>query len=194
MTRAIDRFLPEAEVRERFETLVRAPAPVVFRTAEQFRIESIAVVRGIFRLRARLMGTRHRSMRKGLVEETLALGWGKLSYTPGRELAMGAVTRPWLAEVRFRAVPPDCFAEFGEPDTVKIVWTLEAEPLGPALTRFRHETRVLATDEGARHKFRSYWRRFGIGILLIRRLVLPAIRREAERRYREEGEPEPQAG
>ena len=35
-------------------------------------------------------------------------------------------------------------------------------------------------DDAARAKFRRYWRVFGIGILLIRWLVLPAIRREAE--------------
>jgi hypothetical protein len=65
---------------------------------------------------------------------------------------------------------------------VKIVWTLEAEPLGLALTRFRTETRVLATDEEARRKFRSYWRWARFGIVLIRLLMLPSLRREAERR------------
>ena len=99
-----------------------------------------------------------------------------------------------VADVKFRAIPPGCFTEFREPDLVKIVWTLEAEPLGPALTRFRHETRVLPTGDDARRKFQSYWRKFSIGIVLIRRLLLPAIRREAERRYRIEGDPEPQAG
>lgn len=33
-------------------------------------------------------------------------------------------------------------------------------------------------------KFKAYWRRFGVGILMIRWLGLPAMRREAERRYR----------
>jgi hypothetical protein len=42
----------------------------------------------------------------------------------------------------------------------------------------------VATDAEARRKFRNYWRKFGRGIVLIRWLVLPAIRREAERRYR----------
>lgn len=67
---------------------------------------------------------------------------------------------------------------------MKIAWTLEAEPLEPALTLFRTETRVLATDEGARRKVRRYWRLAGRGIVLIRWLLLAALRREAERRYR----------
>jgi hypothetical protein len=84
--------------------------------------------------------------------------------------------------VVFTPVAPERFAAFSEPDMVKIVWTLEAEPLGPALTRFRTETRVLATDDWARRRFRRYWRMFGAGIVLIRWLLLPALRREAERR------------
>jgi hypothetical protein len=67
---------------------------------------------------------------------------------------------------------------------VKIAWTIETEPAGEALTRLRTETRVEPTDESARRKFRRYWRRFGVGIVAIRWLGLPAIRREAERRHR----------
>jgi hypothetical protein len=95
---------------------------------------------------------------------------------------MGAVTRPWEANVRFTAVAPEQFLAFSEPDQVKIVWTLEAEPESPDVTLFRTETRALATDDEARRKFRRYWRMFGPGIVLIRLLLLPALRREAERR------------
>ncbi len=41
---------------------------------------------------------------------------------------------------------------------------------------------MLPTDDAARKKFRRYWRVFGMGIVLIRWLLLPALRREAERR------------
>lgn len=194
MPRAIDRFIPFADVREKHETLVRAPAEMVFRVAERFELQAIPLVRSIFWLRAKLMRVHHEPLRKGLVEETLRMGWAKLSYTPGREIVMGAVTEPWVGEVKFRSVPSGDYAPFNEPGLVKIVWTLEAEPLGPALTRFRTETRVLPTDENARRKFRAYWRKFGIGIVLIRLLCVPAMKREAERRYRTEGTPEPEAG
>jgi hypothetical protein len=194
MPRAIDRFVPFADIREKHETLVRAPAALVFRVAERFELQSIPLVRCIFWLRAKLMRARHEPLRKGLVEETLRMGWGRLSYTPGRELVMGAVTQPWMGNVVFRAIPADAFAAFHAPGLVKIVWSLEAEPRGPALTLFRHETRVLPTSEAARRKFRAYWRKFGIGIVLIRLLCVPAMKREAERRYRAEGTPPPEAG
>jgi hypothetical protein len=85
--------------------------------------------------------------------------------------------------VGFTPIPPDVFASYAEPGQVKIAWTLEAESLGPALTRFVHETRVVATDAGARAKFRGYWRWARFGIVAIRLLLLPAIRRRSERRW-----------
>jgi hypothetical protein len=186
MSATIDRFIPSAEVRLRHETIVRAPAALVFDVAEHLEIDSIAVVRTIFWLRAKLLGARYERepMRKGLVEAMLGLGWAMLAYTPGRELVMGSVTQPWVGEARFRAVPAESFASFLQPGLVKIAWTLEAESLGPELTRFSTETRVLATDENARKKFRAYWRKFRIGIVMIRWLIAPALKKKAERRYK----------
>jgi hypothetical protein len=182
--RLIDRFIPRSDVAERHETLVRAPADLTFDVAQRFDLQSIPLVHTIFWLRAKLSGGAkpEATWPRGLVVETKALGWGELAFRPGRELVMGAVTQPWKADVEFKAVPPDRFAAFVEPDLVKIVWTLEAEPLGPTLTRLRTETRALATDARARRIFRRYWRLVGIGILMIRCLALPAIRRAAERR------------
>jgi hypothetical protein len=185
--RLIERFLPHGDVTERHEITIRAPADLVFDVAQNFNLRSIPLIRAIFWLRATLLGGVKPSAElfaKGLVAETKALGWGVLAQRPGRELVMGGATQPWKADVTFTTIPPDRFIAFAEPDRVKIVWTLEAEPLGPGLTRFRHETRVLATDDAARKKFRRYWRFFGIGIVMIRWLLLPALRRAAEQRAR----------
>jgi hypothetical protein len=183
--RLIDRFVPRPDHGGRHEILVRAPAGLVFDAACEADMQSQPLVRAIFRLRALLLrADRAPRPRRGLLDETVSLGWGALALRPGRELVMGAVTRPWEANVVFTPLPPEQFVAFAEPGMVKIVWTLEAEPLEPALTRFRTETRVLATDAAARRRFRRYWRFFGLGILLIRVLLLPAVRREAERRYR----------
>jgi hypothetical protein len=97
---------------------------------------------------------------------------------------MGAVTQPWLPNVVFMGVAPDRFAAFGDPDQVKIAWTLEAQPIDTTHSRFRTETRVSPTDERAARSLRRYWRRFGAGIVLIRWLAVRAVRREAERRFR----------
>jgi hypothetical protein len=185
--RAIDLFIPTPDVSECHETLVRAPADLVLGVARHFDIQSIPIVRSIFRLRSILLRSKTPSAwpkGKGLVAEMTAGGWGVLAHQPGRTFIAGALVQPWLSDVTFTPVPPDQFARIATPDMVKIAWTLEVEALGAALTRFRTETRVVATDEGARRKFRRYWRIFGVGILLIRWLLIPAVRRESERRYR----------
>jgi hypothetical protein len=82
--------------------------------------------------------------------------------------------------VIFSPIAAEQFADYSGPDQVKIVWTLEAKALGPTLTRFATEAHAAATDDLARIKFRSYWRVFGIGIVMIRLLLLPALRRQAE--------------
>ena len=82
--------------------------------------------------------------------------------------------------MKFRAVPPELFAAFAEPELVRIAWTLETRSLGPDLTELSSETRVAATDDAARRRFLAYWRWARVGIYSIRWLLLPAIRRKAE--------------
>ncbi len=178
----LDGFLPRADVRERHEVVIRAPAALVLDVAKGFGLRSLAPVRAIFRLRACAMGSRRPpDPPRGIVEETLALGWGVLDEVPGRFFAAGAVCQPWLADVVFTPVAPSRFATYAVPDMVKIVWTLEAEPVGPGRTRFATETRAAGTNPEAKAKFLRYWRLAGFGIVLIRRLLLRGIRRAAER-------------
>jgi hypothetical protein len=184
------RFVPDADVRELHTVVVRAPADVVLDVAANTDVQALPLVRFIFALRSRLMRDTAVARRaRGLVPETLALGWGMLSYATGRHMVLGAATRPWMRDVSFEPIPPEQFAAFSEPDFVKIVWTLEADPLGPALTRFTTETRVAATDAGARRKFRWYWRAFGVGIVLIRVMMVRAVKRQAERKHRAHAQP-----
>ena len=142
MMALIEEFIPRAEIAERHETVVAAPADIVFQVASEMDLRSIPLVGAIFRLRERILGgtPAPANRPKGIVAETLALGWGRLAERPERELVMGAVTQPWMADVVFRAVAPDLFAAFAEPDFVKIAWTLEAEPIDATHSRFRTQT------------------------------------------------------
>ena len=134
------------------------------------------------------MGARRRAgaatRPKGLLADMQSLGWRVLAETPGREIVVGAVTQPWMANVTFRGLAPDAFRAFHEPGYVKIVWTLRADPVGSSESIFRTETRVATTDVTARKRFRWYWARFSAGIVLIRRVMLRNLKREAERRAR----------
>ena len=153
--------------------------------ASNFDMQSLPLVKTIFWLREKVMRSgRHAPRRpQGVLEEMQALGWGLLAEQRGRLVVFGARCQPWRADVTFSALHADDFAAYAEPDQVKIAWTLETDELGATLTRFAQETRAVATDEAARARFLHYWRWARFGIVSIRLLLLPAIRRAAERRW-----------
>jgi hypothetical protein len=161
----IDSFIPNFDVRKRHQIVVRDPAACVFESALDFDMRSIPHVRVLFWLGAKILRatTEAQRPRQGLLEDMTALGWSVLAKEQGRILIAGAACRPWEANVVFTPLVPGKFADFAEPNQVKIAWTLETEPLEPALTRLATETRTAATDAQARAKFSSYWGFFHFG-------------------------------
>lgn len=180
----LDQFMPIYDVAERHHVSIAAPAEIAFQAATEMSLQGSAVVRGIFKAREWIMGSR---VARGVDElpflaQMRAIGWGMLAEVPGREVVMGAVTQPWMADVVFRPLPPEEFVAFHEPGFVKIVWTLRADSLDAAQSIFRTETRVFTTDPTARAKFRRYWSFLSPGIIVIRRMLLGPLKAEAERR------------
>jgi len=185
----LDQFMPTYDVVERHHVRIDAPAEVTFTAATEMYLEQSSLVRGIFKAREWIMNSHSRpeTEARPFLARMREIGWGVLAEIPGREIVMGAVTRPWMADVVFRSLPPEAFASFHEPDYVKIVWTLRADPLGTAASMFRTETRVATTDPAARAKFRRYWAFASPGIILIRWASLRPLKAEAERRIRAAG-------
>ncbi len=180
----LDTFLPGYEVADRHHVRINAPAEVSLAAACEMDVRNSRTIRGIFKARELLLGAEpnRQPTQTGLLAMTKELGWGTLAERFGREIVMGAVTRPWEANVTFRAVDPEHFAAFREPDYVKIVWSLRADPIGLFRSVLRTETRAVATDAVSRAKFRLYWSFLSPGIWLIRRLSLRPLKVEAERR------------
>ena len=186
----LDQFMPAYEIVERHHIRVAAPADVTLATAQEMDLQGSALARTIFRARELILRAKsdHRRRPRGLLAEMQSLGWGVLAEVPGREVVVGAVTRPWEANVTFRAIAPDQFAAFDEPGYVKIAWTLRSEPIGASESMFRTETRAMATDAGARRTFRRYWSLLSPGIIIIRWTLLQPLKAEAERRARQRGD------
>jgi hypothetical protein len=182
----LDSFMPVYEVVERHAIDVAAPAAVLLGTARDQDLLKSWVVRAVFKTREIVLGARPdgRSRPRGLMALVQSLGWGVLAEVPGRELIVGAVTKPWLPNVTFHAVPPEEFVGFSEPGFVKIAWTLRADAVTGTQSVFLTETRAVATDAVARVKFRRYWAFVSPGVALIRWLSLRPLKHEAERRAR----------
>lgn len=182
----LDQFMPVYEIVERHHVRVTAPAQLTFTAAKEQDLLDSPIVRAIFKTRELVLGSTQddRPRVKGLLPTVLSLGWGILREIPDREIVVGAVTKPWEANVVFRAVPPEDFAAFDEPDYVKIAWTLRVDSMSANESTFRTETRAIATDAGARTKFRRYWAFVSPGVALIRRMSLKPLKADAERRAR----------
>jgi hypothetical protein len=180
----LDRFMPVYDVVERHHIRVHAAADVTLSAAKDQDLLQLPAVRAIFRAREVVVGASpdNRPQPRGLLAQVQSLGWGVLGEVPGREVVVGAVTKPWEANVTFHALPPRDFAAFDEPGFVKIAWTLRADAVSDHESVFRTETRAVATDASARDRFRRYWALASPGITTIRFLSLRPLKREAERR------------
>lgn len=185
----LDRFMPRYDVYERHAIDVAAPADVTLAAAKDFDLESSRIVRAIFKGRELILRSSGDGMvrPKGLFELTKSLGWAVLAEAPN-EIVMGAVTRPWEANPVFRPIAPDKFEAFAEPGFVKIAWTLRADPAEEGHSRFRTETRAVATDPEARRKFRRYWAFLSPGITLIRAATMRPLADAAEHTWRQEAD------
>jgi len=182
----LDTFMPAYEIVERHQISVDASADITMAAAREQELLQLPVVRGLFKARDVLLRSTpsQRCVPPGLLAQVLALGWVVLAEVPGREVVVGAVTRPWEANVVFRGLPPREFAAFDEPGYVKIIWSLRADPVDATHSIFRTETRAAATDAAARTRFRMYWSLASPGIRLIRRLSLAPLKSAAERRHK----------
>ena len=182
----LDRFLANPEVDEYHQIKVGAPTAITLAAAKETDLQGGPIAGANFWLRAIPALLRGEPFRpegsRGIVAETLGLGWGVLAEVPDRELVIGAYTQPWHEQVTFQPLPPEEFAGFNQPGYVKIAWTLGVEPLGPNQSLLVTRTRAVATDPESRKRFRRYWAPMSAGIILIRYAGLPRMRNEAERR------------
>ena len=185
----LDRFMPSYDVADRHHVCIAAPSALTLAAAREVDLQALPLVRAIIKAREVILGATgdDRPRPRGLLAEVQSLGWGVLAEVPEREVVVGAATKPWEADVTFRALPPDEFATFSEPGYVKIAWTLRAEAIGATASVFRTETRAVATDATARARFRRYWAFLSPGIILIRWAMLGPLKSDAERRARADG-------
>jgi hypothetical protein len=111
-------------------------------------------------------------------------GFLVLVEEPGRELVLGTVNRYWpsaAGPASPRLADAREFVAFSRPDYAKVAFNLRIEDRGGGRCRVTTETRILGTDPSAGRKFAAYWRVIYPGSAIIRRSLLDAIRRRAER-------------
>ena len=113
----------------------------------------------------------------------VGLGWILLGETPGVEMVLGQVSRPWKAVAASTDAPttPEQFTSFDEPGFAKIAASLRIDPYGNDCSILTMETRVAITDDRSRLRFRRNWLLVGPFSSLIRRMALRLLATEFRR-------------
>jgi hypothetical protein len=172
---ALDRLLPEYQFAERHKTLVRANRQEVWRALHEVTPTEMALTRILFGVRtlpARLAGARRAGSAGPWLPSLLRSGFKVMAETPEQELVLGTSGRFWERRARPRPQPDPGGA------VAAMDFRLEDTQGGTLLTT---ETRVAVEDQAARRRFAFYWVVIRIGSGLIRRDLLHAVRRRAER-------------
>jgi hypothetical protein len=117
-----------------------------------------------------------------LLPQLLAAGFIGLGEKPDRELVVGCIGQFWKLVGNDQVVRlhnREEFIDYQTPGFVKVGmnFLLEENDTG---TLTSTETRIFATDDGAKKRFSWYWRVIGIGSGAIRRSWLKAIQRRVQ--------------
>lgn len=188
----IDEFMPRYDVVERHSISVRASNAQTYAAigATDFAGGIIRVLLVLRMLPGALLhgprGIRALAQRRASPMTLASMqrsGFHLLAERAPDELALGIEGRFWTlsgdratpsADV-FRTRPP-------APGTARGVWDFRVRAIDAGHCQLSTETRVLCADDATRRKFLPYWAVIRLGSGLIRRAMLRAIRRTAERR------------
>jgi hypothetical protein len=189
----IDRWMPRWDARERHRIRVRSSPEATYAALRTTNLAAHPLVRMLLLLRAipALLADRaeRREMReRGLRPVTLAAfeehGFRVLDEDAPRELLIGLEGAFWKPSGNLRPVDPITFAEPVPAGLARAAWNFAVVPEAGGGCTLHTETRILTGDAAARRRFRLYWTVVRPGSGLIRRLMLRAIRVEAERSVR----------
>ncbi len=182
----LDARMPEFHLAERHEVFVQASPSRVWSAIHEVRpgeIRLFLLLMGIRSLNpAPLFGRAEPAGSRPILEVTRTGGFLLLDEDPGREVVLGTCGRFWRLRGRGRCPEvqtADQLLAFTKPGYAKATINFNVLPEGNG-TRVVTQTRILATDEGARRRFAAYWRFIYPGSSLIRHGWLDAIKRRAE--------------
>jgi hypothetical protein len=182
--------MPAWDARERHRIRVRASPERVYAALRTTDLGAHPLVRAMLALRVlpaalanpdgirTLRARARRALTLNTIDEA---GFRVLAEDPPRELLIGLEGAFWRPGGDLRPVDPHAFAGPVPAGVARAAWNFAVADDGVGGAVLSTETRVLAGDAAARRSFLRYWVFVRPGSGLIRRLMLRAVRREAER-------------
>ncbi|MCF2531775.1 hypothetical protein [Yinghuangia soli] len=169
---SLDDVIPDWHFREHHSIEVDAYADTVFRAVEEVTWREVPVFRALMALR--MFGDPARDPR--IFASMTQEGFAVLDRRDN-EIVLGTVMKIGFGKHRELPadLPAEAFLKFGEPGYLKAAVNFRRH--GSTVST---ETRVWATDERTRRRFRAYWMVIRGPSGMIRRVWLKAIRERAE--------------
>jgi hypothetical protein len=191
----LDQFLPRYDLAVAHAHVFRVPPAECFRAASEVDLFRAPLVRALLDLRglpqhlAGILRWRGTAAPPGAsratfrLKDMVDLGWTRLGETPGSEMVLGQVSRPWKATATSTDSPmtPERFVSFDQQGFAKIATSLRVDPYGNRSCILTMETRVAATDDASRLRFRRYWLLVGPFSALIRRTTMRRLAADLRR-------------
>jgi len=192
MAPLIKELMPEPDIVMRHVRGVHAPPARVFAAIARTDFGRSGLISLLFALRgvpALLVAPREslEKIRKRKTDSALTLGrltkegFGLVAERPGEEIVLGVSGRFWKASAKLKPAGREQFQRGAPPGEVLVAWNFLVEPAPAEHSRLSTETRIVASDVDTRLTFKRYWRLVHPGSALIRRAMLAAIAREANR-------------
>ncbi|MDQ0770963.1 hypothetical protein QF031_003712 [Pseudarthrobacter defluvii] len=196
----LDQFMPAYDLSIVHADIFRAPPAECYEAALEMDLFQAPLARALLGLRAlpqRAAGTLWGRARttvpaasRGMfrLKEMVGLGWVLLGETPGVEMVLGQVSRPWKSGAASADAPATRgqFTGFGQPGYAKIATGLRIDPYGTGSSILTIKTRVAITDETSLRRFRRYWALIGPFSFFIRRMALRQLADELRRANRQD--------
>lgn len=183
----LDGYVPVFQFQEFHEIRVHAPPEQVYRAVLEVTAEEIWLFRTLTWIRSPRLVERAESIlnpgeKRPILEVATTSGFLKLTEDPGREIVVGTIVVAPPGARRSGALTPQRFAALDRPGFAKAGMNFRVQDEGNGWCRLTTETRVYATDAGARRRFAAYWRIIYPGSSFIRVMWLKAIRERAHGR------------
>jgi hypothetical protein len=164
---------------------VCAPADSVYAALRSTDFGTSLLLRLLFALRglpARLVNRSSAPKLSGCItlDNLIAAGFGIVAEDAGRELVLGVGGRFWRPAPD--AQPITRADELARPGVgyAHAGWNFTVRALGDGTALLSTETRIVTGDPASRRRFRAYWLLVRPFSGIVRRVMLRAIRREAE--------------
>lgn len=187
----VDDFLPVYDFNDIHAVRIHAPPEHIFHALKTVKASDLgigsAVVAGIRSLPHYLTRPHRSSSRpqKPILEQSPESWWVPLAEEEGRELVVGFVGRFWkIRDPEFANIADSQeFLVFDRSGYAKAAINFHIGDMNEGWCRLTTETRILPIDPVARKRFGLYWNVIHPGVAIIRRDLLRAIKRRAERAH-----------